>query len=88
MGVLDRAGFVLKREGVAIPYVYQGRRRIYRPDLVVKSVTGRIAWIEEDKPTARLADPMNLAKFAAARQWCQRRGLAFRVVTEREAGRP
>lgn len=88
IGVLERAGFVVERETIRIPFVYRGRRRIFRPDLVVKSRSGRVAWVEEDKPTIRLGDPLNRAKFEAARLWCARRGLVFRVVTEREAGRP
>lgn len=85
---LDRTGFRIQREGVVIPYVFNGRRRRYRPDWVVKSVSGQTLWIEEDKPTVRELDPVNQVKFAAARRYCARLRIPFRVITERNYNRP
>lgn len=82
MALFDAAGYRFQREPVRIPYRFGGRKRIYRPDFAIWDRQGRPYYIEEVKPFVRLGDPVNQAKFAAARAWCNARGWRFRVVTE------
>jgi hypothetical protein len=81
--VLDLAGYRLSRATLRIPYLWKGRKHIYKPDWIVFYPDGRVAWVEEDKPTIRVQDALNQAKFAAAKRWCNQQGWRFRVVTER-----
>jgi transposase-like protein len=62
-----------------------GKTRNYVPDLIVVSIGGRTT-IEETKPRAMIALPINLAKFAAATTFCKSRGWKFRVLTEDDVG--
>lgn len=75
-----------------------GRQRIYIPDILFMGVTadmkGTKTVLVEIKPAhealierARsdadsLVQATNMAKWAAASWWCERRGIEFRVVTE------
>lgn len=63
-----------------IQYTYKGKTRYYLPDLKVNLRNG--AWlIIEIKPRHMLRDPVNKAKFKAAKNLYKKR---FKVVTERE----
>lgn len=70
-----------------IPYVCPetGRSRNYVPDLDVTYSCG-LRVIEEIKPAARTAEPVNLAKFAAGKIYADAAGAAYRVVTEADIG--
>lgn len=68
-----------------IPYVLDGIRHTYIPDLEVVLSGGGIR-VEEVKPERRVAEPRNQAKFSAAEAELAAKGIAFAVVTEREIG--
>lgn len=65
---------------LTIRYVHENQPRRYTPDFQVLS-HGH-TWLCECKPAARVAEPRNQVKFAAARTWCQEQGWTFRVVTD------
>lgn len=83
MEILDCAGWRFEREAVRIPYMFNNQRHYYLPDLVVYDKWGRIRQVEEIKPTVRVNDPLNQAKFAAAHAWCKAQNIPFVIVTER-----
>ena len=62
------------------PYLFEGVRRNYTPDLLVTFV-GNIQEVWEIKPEYLVADPKNVAKFNAIRKYLQGQGIGFRVVT-------
>lgn len=70
-----------------IPYVCPetSRRRNYVPDLDVTYSCG-LRVIEEIKPAARTTEPVNMAKFAAGKNYADTAGAVFRVVTEADIG--
>lgn len=69
-----------------IPYVApNGKQRHYVPDFEVVSFDGSIS-IEEIKPLHQIDHPLNQSKFAAARSYCDQRGISFCVKTEKETG--
>ncbi len=88
MTTLDLNGFRFVREGVRIPYEFDGKKRTYYPDLVVYDRWGKLVRIEELKPTIRNGDPINIAKWQAALSWCQERGIEFRVLNEGDTAKP
>jgi hypothetical protein len=65
-------------ESLKIPYTYRKRKRHYVPDFVVDNV------IIEIKPTRFMLKKINLAKFAAAREYCKQNNMEFKVLTENE----
>lgn len=84
-----------------------GKNTIYVPDFLITYVDAggknhaEIIEVKPNKetslqeagrsPRAQAAAILNMAKWAAARQWCAAHGLTFRVVTENELfyqGRP
>jgi hypothetical protein len=69
-------------EAVAIPYHYD-RDSTYIPDFLVKYKSGETKLIEV-KPIGLIDDPVNLAKFAAAREYCKNKGWSFEVWTEED----
>lgn len=88
MQFLDLSGYRFVREGVRIPYRFEGRPRTYIVDLVVFDDLRGLTWIEEIKPKRRNDDPQNVAKWAAARAWCAAAGYEFVVVNEADLLRP
>lgn len=62
-----------------------GKARRYVPDLIVTSVSGATR-IEEVKPSALVDTPLNQAKFAACRAFCEAQGWTFLIVTEGDVG--
>jgi len=68
-------------EPVIIPYTFEDRIRFYIPDLRVRYMDGTTELIEV-KPESRWNDPLNQAKWKAARQWCEKRSIptVFKVV--------
>lgn len=69
-------------ECFVIPFVFDNRRRTYRPDFYVKTQNT----VYEVKPSYLLKQPMPLqeAKWNAAREFLGQRGIQFVVVTERD----
>ncbi len=70
-------------EPIHIPYVINGKWRTYIPDLRVRYTDGTTDLIEI-KPQHLKDDPVNQAKWKAARKWCKGRSVPtkFRVWTE------
>jgi hypothetical protein len=67
-------------EPCQISYSFEGRRRTYIPDLLVTPIAGPHL-VVEIKPVAHADEPMNQAKFEAARAWCSTYGMIFQVWT-------
>ena len=70
-----------KRHGISIVWVDPHRRqRKYRPDFLVEYIDGGIALIEVKG--ANMIDSASVQrKTAAARRWCERRGMAYSIET-------
>jgi TnsA endonuclease N terminal len=64
-----------------IPYMYQGEPHKYHPDFSIKFNDGHIE-IWEIKPANQTQLPLNEAKWAAAKLFCDARGWKFIVYTE------
>ena len=70
-----------KRHGISIPWIdSQGRKCNYRPDFLIEYTDGRKELIEVKNP-ALIDSPAVLRKQNAAEQWCQRRGMTYRMAT-------
>lgn len=67
-----------------VPIIKYGERN-YRPDLFVQYHDGRTT-IEEVKPTQQHRYKENLAKWEAAREYCEQHGHEFKVVSETDLG--
>jgi hypothetical protein len=76
-------------EPLRIPYHREegGRLHVrhYVPDFLVEYADGRRLLIEV-KPACHVDAAINVAKFAAAREYCQKNGLEFVVWTQAELG--
>lgn len=70
-------------EKLSIPYVLDGHKRHYVPDFTVLYTDMRTI-IYEVKPSCFLGAKINVAKFAAAHEFCKYHGWEFRVLTEKE----
>lgn len=66
-------------ECIKIPYIFRRKVSNYIPDFVIG---GKL--IVEIKPHNMLDRKRNLAKFLAATEYCQKNGMEFKVITERE----
>jgi hypothetical protein len=66
---------------LTITYEDQGKSRTYTPDFQARLREGR-QLLFECKPQRLVTAPDNQMKFSAARQWCQRQGWEFVVVTD------
>ena len=66
---------------VEIRYEWEGRLERYRPDFRVRYKDGTTVLVEV-KPEAMWKVPQNTAKWNAAREWCEYRGVetTFRVL--------
>jgi hypothetical protein len=64
-----------------IPYLYNGEKHHYFPDLSIKYADGKIE-IWEIKPASQTSLEINQAKWAAANTYCQIRGWSFVIITE------
>lgn len=65
-----------------IPYVFQGRKRVYFPDVFAATADGRGLLIEV-KPTDNMALSISRAKADAGRAWAHARGWGWLVVNNR-----
>jgi hypothetical protein len=71
-----------KRHDIRIPYeVPGGKRRIYRPDFLVKLRSGKLE-LRETKGRHLLKE--SELKFDAARAWCAAREMSFVVITKKK----
>jgi len=74
-------------EPFAIPYVKPTDNQIHRyfPDFLIKFKDGT-KWLIEIKPQNQWGDPINIAKWNSAKEFCSKNGLIFRVMGEKELG--
>jgi len=70
-------------EPIKIPYLFDGEKHNYFPDLSVFFSNGKIE-IWEVKPQDQTWLPVNKAKWEAAKHFCETRGWKFIVITEME----
>ena len=70
-----------KRHGISIPWIDPHHRKCnYRPDFLVEYTDGRKAIIEVKNP-ALFDSPSVTRKENAAREWCRRRGMEYKLAT-------
>jgi hypothetical protein len=81
----DETAISLQIEPFSVPYRLNGDARRYVPDFLVTYVDGRKVLIEI-KPECYLAAQINVAKFAAAKEYCALNGLEFEVWTQEDLG--
>jgi hypothetical protein len=72
-------------EPFRVPYTYKESARSYVPDIFVEYGDGSIEVIEV-KPIYQVDHPRNVAKFEAARRFCDERGYKFRIQVVRGVG--
>lgn len=65
-----------------IRYNFEGQTHFYLPDFFVRRVDGFV--LVEVKPRIFHSDPINQAKFSAARTLCEKKGWTFEVVTDED----
>ena len=82
----------LEDHSIQIEYQEDGKARTYRPDLFVKfrPASGRTDLLIEVKMSSELrrTGKQFAARFRAARLYCRRHSMRFRVITERSLPRP
>lgn len=78
-----------KFESIRISYCYGNRvdgspqNRYYIPDFLIERIDGSTVLMEV-KPICYLESAINVAKFAAAREYCVKNGWTFEVWTQKE----
>ena len=71
-----------KNHGIKIPYVdVNGRNHYYIPDILVGDKI-----LEEIKPVRLIHLDNNPEKFFAAKKYCSKNNLTFKIITEKELG--
>lgn len=65
-------------ESVRIPYVFEGKERVYIPDFL-DNENKRLV---EIKPKELAFSEKEIAKHTAAREWCQNKRYSFEVITQ------
>jgi hypothetical protein len=69
-------------EPFSIDYKFEGRTHRYVPDILVQYKSGRVELVEI-RPSWRLQQPKERAKFEAARKFCAEWGVPFRVWNDK-----
>lgn len=64
--------------------VYRTKNNTVRAEVIEIKPSGQSAITENQNGKERAIVAINYAKWAAAQAWCQRQGLTFRVITEKE----
>jgi len=67
---------------IGIPYLLDGELHRYFPDFIVNYPTN--SKIIEIKPEKFINSTKNLAKFSAARKYCEQHNLEFSLLTEKD----
>jgi hypothetical protein len=67
---------------IGIPYLLNGDIHQYFPDFIVNYIAGQK--MIEVKPAKFVNSPKNLAKFAAAREYCGQNNIEFEVWTKKD----
>lgn len=74
----------IEYESISINYSFDGYDDwTYIPDLLINYKDGLVKLVEI-KPESLVNDPVNLAKFEAARKYCKDKGWTFEVWTEND----
>lgn len=68
----------LEYEKVRIPYVFDGKEKIYIVDFVSHSKKE----LYEIKPNKQVVGDLNMAKFDAAKKWCLEKGYSFLIIDD------
>lgn len=68
-------------EPLSITYYFNGKQKTYIPDLLVRFTDGRCE-LWEIKPANQTGVPQIKAKKAAAEDFCQTRGIVYKMITE------
>ncbi|MGB6918849.1 MAG: TnsA endonuclease N-terminal domain-containing protein [Phycisphaerae bacterium] len=76
----DASVFHYYVEPVRIHYALANRSHVYVPDLLIHHVDGRVVLVEIKLEIDR-HEPINEAKFEAARKWCAAKGMTFEIWT-------
>jgi len=86
--ILEAIPTVIKydAEPFSVPYLYKGEQHKYHPDLIIQFSDGH-AEVWEIKPASQTALEQNEAKWKAATQFCEDRGIEFIVMTEVALGK-
>lgn len=81
--ILDKMDDVVtyEVEPLKIEYFFDGERKTYLPDLRVHYTDGTKE-ILEIKPSNQTGMAVNVAKWEACNEYCQKRGTVFKVITE------
>jgi hypothetical protein len=81
--ILEKKGDVARYnvECLEIEYFYEGGKHRYIPDILVEYTDGRKE-LWEIKPKSQTKMPKNVAKWAAANEYCKKRNWNFIVLTE------
>lgn len=74
MFMIENDGLFQSAEKIRISYQFNGKNRTYAPDFIVGNR------LIEIKPAKLHDSPNNLAKFAAAKDFCDQNGLTFKVI--------
>jgi hypothetical protein len=64
--------------------VYRTKNSTVKAEVIEIKPSGQSMITEKQKPQERAVVAVNHAKWAAAQVWCQRQGLTFRIITEKE----
>ena len=64
--------------------VYRTKNNTVRAEVVEIKPSGQSAITENQNGKERAIVAVNYAKWDAAQKWCQRQGLTFRVITEKD----
>jgi len=75
-----------QEQPLTIPYTWEGRQRLYYPDILTATHTGRCMLIEV-KPLTSMPVALNRAKAAAARAYAHRNGWGWVTVDGARTGR-
>lgn len=68
-------------EPLRIPYEFEGNPHHYVPDFVVTYIDGRRELQEMGREYTKSTLPIGAAKSQAGREWAQKNGLSFRLVS-------
>jgi hypothetical protein len=64
--------------------VYRTKNNTVKAEVIEIKPSGQSAITENQNSKERAIVAINYAKWAAAQKWCQRQGLTFRVITEKD----
>lgn len=72
-------------EPFKIPYEFEGKMRNYIPDVLIHYVDA-IDKLVEIKVMREVSEPINIAKFNAAREYAKNNGMIFKIIVREVSG--